>query len=48
MMTLTFNLINDVRNDFLESNLYRKVVLHIILGHMVKRLHFYLISNYAN
>ena len=42
MMTLAFNLKNDVRNEFLESNLYGKdlVVLDMILGHLVKRLHF--------
>ena len=40
MMTLTFNLKNNVRNEFLGSNLYRKVVLHMVLGHLVKKLHF--------
>ena len=39
-MTLTFNLKNEVRNEFLGSNLSRKVVLHMILGHLVKKLHF--------
>ena len=39
MMTLTFNLKN-VRNEFLGSNLYRKVLLHMILGLLVKKLHF--------
>ena len=40
MMTMTFNLKNDVRNEFLGSNLYRKVVLHMVLGLLVKNLHF--------
>ena len=45
---------NDVRNEFLWSNLYRKVQLHMILGHLVKTLHFdcnhfeLISSNYAN
>ena len=40
MMALTFTLKIDVRKEFLGSNLYRKVVLYVILGHLVKKLHF--------
>ena len=54
MVTLTFNLTNNVINEFLGSNLYRKVVLHQVLGHLVKKLHFdcmhfqLISSNFAN
>ena len=39
-MTLIFNLKDYVRNELLGSNCYRKVVLRMIFGLLVKKLHF--------